>query len=82
MNHVINDQTSLGSHPQYLPQAILAQIAPDIIPIVKNGNPMLIALYPIESNFSIVIASDQRNNDIVHLLPLETVNGTDAQAFG
>ena len=39
MNQVISDQVSFGSHCQYEPQAISAQIAPVMIPRVSSGKP-------------------------------------------
>ena len=42
--HVIKAQVSFGSQLQYEPQASFAQTPPDIIPIVRNGNPKPIIL--------------------------------------
>src|SRR3990172_9282113 len=47
---VINDHVSLGSHPQYLPQALFAHTAPAIIPKARNGKPKATDLYTALSN--------------------------------
>jgi len=49
MIQVINAQVSLGSHPQNLPQALSAQIAPEITAKVQNGKANKITLYEISS---------------------------------
>ena len=46
----MNDQVSLGSQPQYRPQAASAQIAPAMIAKVQIGNANAITAYAARSS--------------------------------
>src|ERR687887_2098224 len=52
MTQVMKDQVSLGSQPQYRPQASWAQIAPAITAKVQIGKANAIARYAIRSRIA------------------------------